>query len=159
MKTAFRLISPAFEDDGDIPERFTQDGDDVSPPLQWTGVPEGTKELILICEDRDGDEGVVTHWVVYGILPEETSLLPEDLGDHALVQAETFELCQGLNEWDNSGWTGPPVPEDRGAHRYFFRLHALDVELSALTPGATRAALRKAAEGHILATAELVGIA
>ncbi|CAN5118518.1 YbhB/YbcL family Raf kinase inhibitor-like protein [soil metagenome] len=156
---AFRLISPAFDDDGDLPYRFTQSGDDVSPPIQWEGVPEGTKELVLVCEDRDGDEGVVTHWVVYGILPGETTSLPEDLGDHALVQQDTFELCQGLNEWDNSGWTGPTFDDERGPHRYFFRLHALDVELLELPPGASRGELRAAAKDHILGTAELVGIA
>jgi Raf kinase inhibitor-like YbhB/YbcL family protein len=157
--SAFRLTSPAFDDDDDLPERFTQDGGDVSPPLQWEGVPEGTKELILICEDRDGDEGVVTHWVVYGILPDETKSLPEDLGDQALVTQDDFELYQGLNEWDNSGWTGPISADDRGPHRFFFRLHALDTELDTLTPGATRAELRTAAKDHIIATAEIVGIA
>ncbi|WP_370324508.1 YbhB/YbcL family Raf kinase inhibitor-like protein [Euzebya sp.] len=156
---AFRLTSPAFDHDDDLPVRFTQDGDDVSPPLTWEGVPEGTKELVLICEDRDGDEGVVTHWVVYGILPDETDGLPEDLGDQALVSHEGFELYQGLNEFDNSGWTGPTSAEDRGPHRYFFRLFAMDAELVELSPGATRHELRKAAEGHVLATAEIVGIA
>ena len=156
---AFRLTSPAFDHDDDLPLRFTQEGEDLSPPLQWEGVPEGTKELILVCEDRDGDEGVVTHWVVYGILPDETTSLPEDLGDQALVQQDEFEIYQGLNEWDNSGWTGPGPVEDRGPHRYFFRLHAVDVELTQLSPGASRAELRKAAQGHIIGTAELVGIA
>jgi Raf kinase inhibitor-like YbhB/YbcL family protein len=155
---AFRLTSPAFDNDDDLPLRFTQAGDDVSPPLEWEGVPEGTKELVLICEDRDGDEGVVTHWVVYGILPHEVTSLPEDLGDQALVAGDDFELYQGLNEWDNSGWTGPGPDEDRGPHRYFFRLHAIDVELTMLSPGASRAELRVAAKDHVLATAELVGI-
>lgn len=156
---AFRLTSPAFDHDDDLPLPFTQDGDDVSPPLAWEGVPEGTKELVVICEDRDGDEGVVTHWVVYGILPEETSSLPQDLGDQALVQQEGFELYQGLNEFDHSGWTGPTAAEDRGPHRFFFLLHAMDTELEELSPGATREELREAAKGHILGTAELVGIA
>jgi Raf kinase inhibitor-like YbhB/YbcL family protein len=155
----FRLTSPAFAHDDDLPVRFTQEGDDVSPPLAWEGVPEGTKELVLVCEDRDGDEGVVTHWVVYGILPGEITELPEDLGDQALVEVAETELYQGLNEWDNSGWTGPGSTEDRGPHRYFFQLHAVDVELVSLSPGATRAELRAAAKGHILGTAELVGIA
>ena len=156
---AFRLTSSAFDHDDDLPLRFTQDGDDVSPPLAWEGVPEGTKELVLVMEDRDSDEGVVTHWVIYGILPEDVTELPEDLGDHALVQLDDSELYQGLNEWDISGWTGPPSTEDRGPHRFFFLLHALDVELTQLSPGATRAELRAAAKGHVLGTAELVGIA
>lgn len=155
---AFRLTSPAFDHDDDLPERYTQDGEDISPPLRWEGVPEGTRELVLVCEDPDADEGVVTHWLVYGILPEETSLLPEDLGEQALVQHDTFELCQGLNEFDRAGYTGPLPADDRGPHRMFFRLHALDAELD-IPPGLTRLELRAAAKGHIIATAELVGIA
>ncbi len=156
---AFRLSSPAFDHDADLPLQFTQAGDDMSPPLTWEGVPEGTKELVVICEDRDSEEGLVTHWVVYGILPDEASALPQDLGDQALVQQQEFELYQGLNEFDHSGWTGPITDEERGPHRLFFLLHAMDTELEALSPGATRAELREAAKGHILATAELVGIA
>ncbi|MGI9017108.1 MAG: YbhB/YbcL family Raf kinase inhibitor-like protein [Euzebya sp.] len=156
---AFRLTSPAFDDDDDLPVRFTQRGEDISPPLQWEGVPDDTKELVLICEDRDSDEGVVTHWVVYGILPEDTSELPEDLGDQALVQQDDFEIYQGLNEFDVSGWSGPLTTEDRGPHRFFFLLHAMDTELVELSPGATRAELRTATKDHIIATAEIVGIA
>lgn len=156
--SAFKLTSPAFDHDDPLPHRFTQEGEDVSPPLEWEGVPDGTAELVLIAEDRDADEGVVTHWVVYGILPEETTGLPEDLGDHALVQQETFELCQGLNEFDNSGYSGPTGDENRGPHRLFFRLFALDVVLD-VPPGISRGELRKAAEGHVLGVADLVGIA
>ena len=155
---AFRLTSPAFGHDDDLPLRYSQDGDDVSPPLAWEGVPEGTKELVVVCEDPDTDAGAVTHWVVYGILPEETSGLPEDLGEHALVQHETFELCQGLNEFDRAGYTGAPPADDRGPHRMFFRLHALDTELD-VPPGLSRLELRAVARPHIIATAELVGIA
>ena len=65
--SAFELTSPAFDHDDELPERFTQDGTDVSPPIRWSGVPDGTAELVLIAENRDADEGVVTHWVVYGL--------------------------------------------------------------------------------------------
>lgn len=155
--SALRLTSPAFDHDDDLPDRFRQDGDDVSPPLRWEGVPPEAQELVLICEDRDSEEGVVTHWVVYGILPGETSELPEDLGDQALVQHEGFELCQGINEFDISGWSGPSADDDRGPHRYFFTLHALDTVLD-VPPGIHREELREAAKGHIIASAELVGI-
>ena len=151
----FRLTSPAFEHDDDLPLRFTQDGDDVSPPLRWTGVPEGTKELVLICEDPDADEGVFTHWIVYAVLPDVEEL-PEGLPKKALL--EEPEACQGLNEFDESGYTGPTAADDRGPHRYFFRLYALDVELD-IPPGATRQELRDASKGHVLGQAELVGIA
>ena len=151
----FRLTSPAFEHDDDLPLRYTQDGDDVSPPLRWSGAPEGTKELVLICEDPDADEGVFTHWIVYAILPDVTEL-PEGLPRNPLLDEP--EACQGLNEFDESGYTGPTTAEDRGPHRYFFRLYALDVELD-VPPGITRPELREAAKGHVLAQAELVGIA
>lgn len=154
---AFRLTSPAFDHDDELPVEYTADGDGVSPPLEWSGVPEGTKELLLICDDPDVDAGVFTHWIVYGILPETTGLpasLPRDV-----VINEPVELVQGLNEFDESGYTGPSTTEERGPHRFFFRLFALDVELLDLRPGATRSEVRAAVKGHVLATAELVGIA
>jgi hypothetical protein len=153
---AFRLMSPAFGHDRELPERYTADGEDLSPPLEWTGIPEGTKELALVCEDPDADAGVLTHWVVYGIPPTVTAL-PEDLPRDALVEYPV-ELLQGLNEFDEAGYSGPSTAEDRGPHRYFFRLLALDTELD-LPPGITRPDLRRATKGHIIATAELVGIA
>ena len=109
---AFRLISPAFPNDGQIPIQYTQDADDLSPPLAWEGVPDGTKELVLIVEDTDADEGVFTHWLVYALLPEDGQL-PEGLPRDVLVN-EPVELCQGLNEFDESGYTGPTPEDDRG---------------------------------------------
>lgn len=152
---ALRLTSPAFDHDEVLPLRHTADGEDVSPPLEWTGVPEGTREIALICDDPDADAGVFTHWVVYGLAPDVTAL-PEAVPDDAVVE-DPVSLVQGLNEFDEVGYRGPEVDEDRGHHRLFFRLFALDAELD-LSPGATRAELRKAAKDHIIATAELVGI-
>jgi Raf kinase inhibitor-like YbhB/YbcL family protein len=154
---AFRLTSTAFEHDADLPVEQLGEDEGVSPPLQWTGVPENTKELALVCEDPDADAGVVTHWVLYGISPDATSLdgaIPRD----AYIE-EPIELVQGLNEYDEVGYSGPEADPDRGPHRIFFRLFALDTELLDLPPGATRAELREAAKGHIIARAELVGIA
>jgi hypothetical protein len=154
---AFRLTSPAFEHDADLPDEQLGEDEGVSPPLEWTGVPENTKELALVCEDPDADAGVITHWIVYGIDPSATRLdaaLPRD----AYIESP-LELVQGLNEYDEVGYSGPETDEDRGPHRIFFRLFALDTELLDLPPGATRAELRQAAKGHIIATAELVGIA
>jgi Raf kinase inhibitor-like YbhB/YbcL family protein len=153
---AFRLTSPAFGHDRELPERYTADGDDMSPPLAWSGIPADTKELALVCEDPDADVGVLTHWVVYGMSPEITSL-PEGVPRAAIVE-DPVELVQGLNEFDEAGYSGPSIAEERGPHRYFFRLLALDAELD-LPPGVTRADLRRATKGHIIATAELVGIA
>jgi Raf kinase inhibitor-like YbhB/YbcL family protein len=154
---AFRLTSTAFEHDADLPVEQLGEDEGVSPPLQWSGVPEGTKELALVCEDPDADAGVITHWVLYGISPEATGLdgaIPRD----AYIE-EPIELVQGLNEYDEVGYSGPQADPDRGPHRIFFRLFALDTELLDLPPGVTRAELREAAKGHIIARAELVGIA
>ena len=154
---AFRLTSPAFEHDADLPEEQLGEDEGVSPPLQWTGVPENTKELALVCEDPDAEAGVITHWVVYGIPPDTTGLdgaIPRD----AYIETPV-ELVQGLNEYDEVGYSGPEENFERGSHRIFFRLFALDTELLDLPPGATRTELREAAKGHIIARAELVGIA
>lgn len=151
---ALRLTSPAFAHDELLPLRHTADGDDVSPAMEWTGVPQGTRELVLVCDDPDADEGVFTHWVVYG-LPPDAAGVPEALPDEAVID-EPVPLLQGLNEFDEVGYRGPePDPDVR--HRLFFRLFALDTELD-LRAGATRPELRRAAKGHILGTAELVGL-
>ena len=154
---AFRLTSPAFEHDADLPVEQLGEDEGVSPPLQWTGVPENTKELALVCEDPDADAGVITHWIVYGIAPDATGL-DAAVSRDAYIE-EPIELVQGLNEYDEVGYSGPEEDPDRGPHRIFFRLFALDTELLDLPPGATRAELREAAKGHIIARAELVGIA
>jgi Raf kinase inhibitor-like YbhB/YbcL family protein len=152
---ALRLISPAFAHDEVLPLRHTADGEDVSPPLAWSGVPEGTKELALVADDPDADAGVFTHWVVYGLSPDTTHL-PEAVPTDAIVD-EPVSLVQGLNEFDEVGYRGPEVDEDRGPHRLFFRLFALDEELD-LPAGVTRGELRRAAKDHIIGSTELVGI-
>lgn len=154
---AFRLTSPAFVHDAELPARYLGDADNVSPPLTWSDVPEGTRELVVVCDDPDTEYGLFTHWIVYGLAPTETSL-PEDVPTDAVVD-EPVELVQGLNEYDEVGYTGPLPSDEPGAvpHRYFFRLFALDAELD-LAPGARRDELRKASNGHVLATAELVAI-
>lgn len=152
----FRLTSSAFEHDEDLPVAFTAEGDDLSPPLSWEGVPDGARELVLVCEDPDADVGVFTHWIAYGIGPT-VNALPQGLSRDAVID-EPVELVQGLNEFDEVGYSGPTNPGDRDRHRYFFRLFALDVVLD-VPVGITRAELRAAAKGHVLATAELVAIA
>lgn len=149
-----RLTSPAFKHDEALPKRFFTDADNLSPPLAWEQVPEGTAELVVIAEDPDAEEGVFTHWLVFGI-PPAVSELPEGLGDSTIVYAPE-EIYQGLNEFDEPGWTGPA--DEGRLHRMFFRLLALDTELVELAPGATREELRQAATNHVLATSELVGI-
>jgi Raf kinase inhibitor-like YbhB/YbcL family protein len=155
---ALRLTSPAFHHDADLPERHTAEGGDVSPPLRWAGVPDEAKELVLVCDDPDAEAGVFTHWVVYGISPD-LDHLPEGLPKDTIIE-EPVSVLQGLNEFGEAGYTGPQTPEDVDVapHRYFFRLFVLDVELD-LPPGVTRSDLRKAAKEHVIAQAELVGIA
>lgn len=153
---AFRLTSTTFTHDGDLPDAHLGE-DGTSPPLEWTDVPEGTKELVLVCDDPDAETGVITHWVVYGISPDARGLqagVPRD----AYIESPV-EIVQGLNEFDEVGYSGPEPDDERGPHRIFFRLYALDTELAQLPPGVTRSELRTAAKSHILGVAELVGIA
>ncbi|MEX2619894.1 MAG: YbhB/YbcL family Raf kinase inhibitor-like protein [Egibacteraceae bacterium] len=154
---AFRLTSPAFEHDTPLPLRYSGDADDLSPPLAWTGAPAGTKELVLICDDPDAETGVFTHWIVYGMAPDSSSL-PEGISDDAIIEGDDISLVQGLNEFDQVGWNGPIASEERGPHRLFFRLYALDTELLDLPPGVTRSEVRNAAKDHIIGQTMLVGI-
>lgn len=141
------LLSDAFEEGEAIPEKYTCEGANVSPPLSWRGVPEGTKSLVLICDDPDAPNGTWSHWVLYNLSPDMESL-PE--GYSAGPNAD-----EGRNDFGNSGYGGPCPP--RGStHRYFFRLYALDTELEA-TPGATRIQILNRIEDHILAQTTYMG--
>ena len=148
------LTSPAFEDGGPIPARYTCDDADVSPPLHWSGLPAGTRSLALIVDDPDAPDPaapkmVWVHWVLYN-LPADTPGLPEAI-DPADLPPGTG---QGLNDWQRTGYGGPCPPI--GRHRYFFKLYALDTLLPDLgTP--TKAELLQAMQGHILGEAVLVG--
>ncbi len=151
---ALELRSPAFEPNGEIPVRYTCDGQDVSPPLEWSGVPEGTKSLVLIVDDPDAPDPAAprmtwVHWVLYNIPPSATGL-PEGVRPPDLPPGTR----QGLNDWKRTGYGGPCPPI--GRHRYFHKLYALSEVLPDLgTP--TKAELLRAMEGKILDQAELVG--
>ena len=148
------LTSPAFAAGGEIPTRYTCEGDDVSPPLAWSMLPAGTKSLALIVDDPDAPDPKApkmtwVHWVIYN-LPPSADALPEGAAAGALP-AGTRE---GLNDWKRSGYGGPCPPI--GRHRYFHKLYALDTVLPDL--GRPRkVALERAMQGHILAQAELIG--
>ncbi len=150
----FEITSPAFPPNGEIPVIYTCDGKDISPPLEWTGIPPGTKSLVLIVEDPDAPDPraprmVWTHWVLYDI-PPTTHGLPEGVSPDELPEGTR----QGLNDWKRTGYGGPCPPI--GRHRYFFRLFALDTVLPDLgTP--TKAKLEQAMKGHIIARAVLMG--
>jgi Raf kinase inhibitor-like YbhB/YbcL family protein len=148
------LSSPAFENGEPIPRRYTCEGDDISPPLDWSGIPTGTKSLALIVEDPDAPDPaapkrVWVHWVLYDI-PETTSGLPEGAGGRDLPEG----CREGLNDWKKLGYGGPCPPI--GRHRYFFKLYALDTVLGDLKHP-TKAKLGRAMEGHVLGTVELIG--
>ena len=148
------LTSPAFFHGQAIPLEHTCDGQDISPPLAWEGLPPGTKSLALIVDDPDAPDPAApkmtwVHWILYNLPPTATSL-PQGVGEGNLP-AGTRE---GLNDWKRAGYGGPCPPI--GRHRYFHKLYALDVTLPDLGVP-TKATLEKAMTGHVLANAELVG--
>jgi Raf kinase inhibitor-like YbhB/YbcL family protein len=148
---AFKLRSSAFGPGGEIPLRYTCDGSDVSPPLRWTDPPESTKGFALIVADPDDVMGASVHWVLYGV-PVPVRALPEGVPRQGTVAGVG---TQGLNDFGGVGYDAPCPP--RGpAHRYFFRLYALDTAL-ALPPYKTKEDLLKACSGHLLARVELIG--
>jgi Raf kinase inhibitor-like YbhB/YbcL family protein len=156
----FRLTSPAFDDGQPIPKQYTADGADVSPPLEWTRAPAGTKQFALVCEDPDAPrpdaprKTLWIHWLIYKI-PAGTRELAEGVERNRELKTPAGAV-QGRNSWptDNIGYRGPQPPA--GRHRYFFRLYALDTEL-ALEPGAARAELAQAMRDHTIGTAVLIG--
>lgn len=145
------LKSPAFGYGQSIPTRYTCDGEDISPPLEWSDPPANTRSFALIMDDPDAPVGVWDHWVLFNIR-SETRSLPEGIPPDAdLIQGGRH----GRNSWKRLGYGGPCPPG--GTHRYFFRLYALDTVLE-LPPGASKENVLKAIEGHILAQAELMGM-
>lgn len=150
----FELTSAAFKNGESIPPVYTCDGDDVSPPLAWSGTPAGTRSLALIVNDPDAPDPAAPkmiwdHWVLYN-LPAGTEALAEDIKEVDLPQGTR----QGINDWKRTGYGGPCPPI--GRHRYFFRLYALDSELADLDEP-TGPELTQAVENHVLATATLMG--
>ncbi len=155
---AIQLTSTAFGEGETIPVKHTGEGDDVSPPVAWSGVPEGTQELALICDDPDAPTPEPwVHWVIYKI-PPETTCLPEGVATEPRLESPAGAL-QGKNSWPSGqtvGYRGPMPPPGHGVHRYFFRLYALKEKL-ALEPGQDKNALVDAMSGHVLAEGQLVG--
>ena len=147
-----QVTSPVLKEGETIPARYTCEGDDLSPPLGWSQVPEGTKSLALICEDPDAPRGMWVHWVIYGLPPDSTSL-PEAVPPDSVLASHAK---QGENSWGRIGYGGPFPPRGK-PHRYFFRLYALDGKLPVVA-GLTKKALLNAVQGHILETAEFHGL-
>jgi Raf kinase inhibitor-like YbhB/YbcL family protein len=145
----FQLFSSVFPDGGWIPELHSCDGADISPSLEWSGAPTETRSFALVVEDPDAPNGVSCHWLLY------------DLGARIQALPPAFRPgslgVSGTNDFGKPGYGGPCPPRGHGAHRYFFRLSALDVETVGLAPGAQREALVQALKGHVLAEAQYMG--
>ncbi len=146
-----QITSSAFQEGSAIPEKYTCDGADHSPPLAWSGAPAAAKSLVLISDDPDAPVGTWVHWVLYD-LPATVTELPENQPKTDTIPAGG---SQGLNDFRRLGYGGPCPPPGK-PHRYFFRLYALDTRLG-LKPGATRKEVDKAMEHHILAQGHLMG--
>jgi len=145
-----KITSQAFEDEGMIPEKYTCDDINVSPPLAWSPGPEGTRTYALICDDPDAPMGTWVHWVLFN-LPVNVNELPEGIPPERDLESGAK---QGMNDFRKIGYGGPCPPG--GTHRYFFKLYALDTEVD-LEAGATKSDLLRAMEGHILAESQLMG--
>lgn len=148
---AMTLTSPAFQEGSEIPKKYTCDGAAVSPPLRWKDSPSETKSFALISDDPDAPVGTWVHWVLYDLPAEATELKEE------VPTSDTLDngARQGSNDFGKVGYGGPCPP--RGpAHRYFFKLYALDSKMN-LKPRATKQQLLNAMKGHILAEAQVMG--
>jgi Raf kinase inhibitor-like YbhB/YbcL family protein len=144
------IKSTAFDNGGMIPDKYTCEGENISPPLEWDNLPDGTKSVALIGDDPDAPMGTWVHWVVYDI-PASISKLPENTpADKTLTNGGK----QGSNDFHKIGYGGPCPPS--GTHRYFFKLYALDTYIG-LEPGMTKEQLLRNMKGHVLEEAKLMG--
>jgi Raf kinase inhibitor-like YbhB/YbcL family protein len=151
---ALQITSPAFSEGGSIPSKYTCEGQDISPPLAWSGAPPNAKSFALIVDDPDAPDPakpqrVYVHWVLYNI-PSSTTALPENASQSGLPKG----AAQGKNDWGNAAFGGPCPPI--GRHRYFHKLYALDTALTGLS-SPTKTDLERAMKGHIIASGELMG--
>jgi len=149
-KMEIKVTSSAFEEGEMIPAEYTADGRNISPPLEWSPGPEGTKSIALINDDPDAPMGTWVHWVVYNIPPDVTSLEENVLPEETLPNG----AVHGTTDFGRIGYGGPAPPS--GTHRYFFKVYVLDTMLD-LPTGATKGQVEEAMNGHILAEGRLMG--
>ncbi len=147
---AISVSSSAFQEGGMIPAKYTCDGNDLSAPLKWTGAPEGTKSIAVICDDPDAPVGTWVHWVMWNIPPGVRELAEGVPPKPELADGSR----QGISDFGRPGYGGPCPPS--GAHRYYFKVYALDTTLD-LPAGTRKADLLRAMKGHILAEGQLMG--
>ena len=146
-----QITTTAFTAGEPIPIRHAFDNQDISPDLQWSGVPSSAKSVALICDDPDAPGGTWVHWVLYDLAPSMTGI-PEGLPKSLTLDSGAK---QGMNDYKRVGYGGPCPPPGK-PHRYFFKLYALDAKPE-LLPGLTKKDLLKAMEGHVIAEGELMG--
>lgn len=147
------LTSPAFADGGRIPERFTCEGQDLSPPLAWAGAPAGTRSFALIVSDADAPAGTWYHWAIFD-LPATTTQLAEGQPR----EARAGGVRQAITDFRRAGYGGPCPPRGHGTHHYTFHLIALDVAALAVPERADCRAVHRACGDHAIAEARLTGI-
>ena len=145
------VTSSAFQQGQSIPAKYTCDGENISPPLKWSDAPAAMKSFALICDDPDAPMGTWVHWVVYSLPAATTELAEKTPTTESLPNGAR----QGMNDFKHVGYGGPCPPRGK-SHRYFFKVYALDTELS-LKPRAIKKELVKAMQGHIIAQGELMG--
>jgi hypothetical protein len=150
MVMKIKLNSTAFGDGNLIPRKYTCDGAGISPPFAWNAVPDGTKSFALISDDPDAPVGTWVHWIIYNI-PAAARELPEAVPTDEILDNDAR---QGTNDFRRIGYGGPCPPS--GKHRYYFRLYALDTNMT-LEPGITKMQLERAMKGHILGKGRLMG--
>ena len=148
-----RLSSNAFADGAAIPRRFTCDGDDLSPPLMWSGPPDGTRSFVLLCDDPDAPGGTWHHWAAYDIAASETGL-----AEDAAPAGDAARFKQATNDFHKPGYGGPCPPHRHGPHHYHFRLLALSVDRLPLTGKPSCQAVEREARKHLVAEATLTAV-
>jgi Raf kinase inhibitor-like YbhB/YbcL family protein len=141
-----KLISPVFGQNQNIPEKYTCDGEDISPPLEVQEIPEGAKSLVLIMDDPDAPGGTWVHWTVWNIDPETTQIMENSVPEDSV---------EGITSFGNTGYGGPCPPS--GTHRYIFKIYALNAILG-ISSSSDCKELEKEMEKHIIEKAELVGL-
>lgn len=146
------LTSPAFPQGGTIPRKFTCDGENRSPALAWSGVPEGARSLLLVCDDPDAPGGVFHHWAAYNI-PADWTGLKEGYGPETLENA----FRQAINDFGKPGYAGPCPPKGHAPHAYHFRLSALGTRLDSPASSARCVEVIALAQPYVIAFVELVG--
>jgi Raf kinase inhibitor-like YbhB/YbcL family protein len=149
---SMKLTSSAFKEGEAVPTRYTCDGDDISPPLAWSGAPENTRSFVVMCDDPDAPGGTWSHWAVYDI-PASTTQLAEAYPK----DADTGTAKQAVNDFGRTGYGGPCPPPGHGTHHYHFRVVAVDVENLGLDAGADFDQVAKQAAAHSLDIGQLLG--